>query len=201
MFIYGFYLLSITPLQLFFDNIWELRPSLMSGAFIKYYLRPLNSMFYFMSETMDIKGFMQLALGLAALAYGAARLGITWNLTRVVFMGVALFSASLVAISIMVIAGCTGFWVLDSSLAILTFTMKIRDFAPFPTSIFEGFFRFFFTYVIPIAFIAFYPAQLFLKPGTTPILAYLSPSTGIGFFLLAYWIWSKGVDTYAGTGS
>jgi ABC-2 type transport system permease protein len=86
-------------------------------------------------------------------------------------------------------------------LPVLNLAIKIRDFAPFPTTVFTGFFRVLFTYLIPIGFVAFYPAQLFLKPGTAPLLAYASPLIGIGFFLLAYYIWSKGVDSYAGTGS
>ena len=39
-------------------------------------------------------------------------------------------------------------------------------------------FRSVFTYVIPIGFVVFYPSQLYL-----------------------YWIWTKGVNSYTGTGS
>jgi ABC-2 type transport system permease protein len=101
----------------------------------------------------------------------------------------------------MVIAGSTGFWLLDSSLPILNFTLKIRDYAPFPTSIFDGSFRFIFTFLVPIGFVAFYPAQVFLRPDSAPLLAYASPVVGLAFFLIAYYIWEKGVQTYAGTGS
>jgi hypothetical protein len=62
LFIYGFFSLAIAPLQIFFDNIWFLRYKVQDGSFIKYYFRPLNMMFYFMSETVDLKGFTQLCL-------------------------------------------------------------------------------------------------------------------------------------------
>jgi ABC-2 type transport system permease protein len=201
LFIYAFYLLSITPLQLVFDHIWFLRYDIIDGSFIKYYLKPINMMFYYMSERIDIKGFTQLALGLAALAYASVRLGLDWTPARALLLGMALFSSSLVAISIMVMAASTAFWLSTGSFPILSLALKIRDFAPYPTSIFEGIFRFLFTYLIPIGFVAFYPAQLFLKPGGAPLLAYVSPVIGIGFFLLAYLVWKKGVDSYAGTGS
>jgi len=201
LFFYGFYLLSISPLQLFFDNIWGLRQSIVSGDFIKYYLRPMNIMFYFMSERVDIKGFSQLALGIGTLIYASIHLEIQWNLVRIALFGVALLGASLVAISIMVIAGSTGFWIMHGSLPVLNFTLKIRDFAPYPTTIFDGLFRIIFTYVIPIGFIAFYPSQLLLDPGSAPLLAILSPVIGIGIFFIAYRIWCRGVNTYTGTGS
>jgi ABC-2 type transport system permease protein len=67
--------------------------------------------------------------------------------------------------------------------------------------VFTGIFQVLFTFLIPIGLVAFYPAQLFLRPGSVPLMAYLSPLMGVGFFLLAYFIWSKGVDSYAGTGT
>jgi ABC-2 type transport system permease protein len=201
LFIYAFFLLSITPVQFFVDNIWFLRYDIISGAFVKYYLKPINILFYYMSERVDVKGFSQLGLGVATLIYASFRLHMDWSPLRILLLGVAWFSASLTAMSILIIAGSTGFWLLGGSLPVLNLAIKIRDFSPYPTTVFTGVFRVLFTFLIPIGFVAFYPSQLFLRPGSAPLLAYLSPFVGIGFFLLAYFIWSKGVDAYAGTGS
>jgi ABC-2 type transport system permease protein len=65
----------------------------------------------------------------------------------------------------------------------------------------SGAFRFAFTYIIPIGFVAFYPSQLFLRPEEVSSLVYFSPIVGIGLFALTYWIWTKGVNSYTGTGS
>jgi len=65
----------------------------------------------------------------------------------------------------------------------------------------SGAFRFAFTYIIPIGFVAFYPSQLFLRPEDVSSLVYFSPVIGIGLFALTYWIWTKGVSSYTGTGS
>ncbi len=201
VFIYAFYLLSITPLQLFFDHIWFLRYDLTDGSFLKYYLKPMNMMFYYMSERVDIKGFAQVGLGVAALIYASVRLGIDWNVGSLLLLAAGLFSSSLVAISILVMAASTAFWLVQGSFPILSLALKIRDFAPYPTTVFDGIFRFLFTYLVPIGFVAFYPAQLFLKPGGAPLLAWFSPLVGTGFFMLAYLVWKKGVDSWAGTGS
>jgi ABC-type uncharacterized transport system permease subunit len=45
------------------------------------------------------------------------------------------------------------------------------------------------------------PAQLFLRPEDVSPLVYISPLVGISFFALAYIIWTKGVNSYTGTGS
>ncbi|MBN1310220.1 MAG: ABC-2 family transporter protein [Anaerolineae bacterium] len=200
LFIYGFYLLAVSPAQIFFDHIWQLRYHLMEGTFIKYYFRPLNMMFYYMSEMVDIKGFAQVVLGGAVIAYASTQLGLTWTAGRIGLMILTLFSASLVVIAILVIASCAAFWTLQSY-SILALAFRLREFAQYPTTIFDGFFRFLFTYIIPIGFIAFYPSQLMLRPQEASWLIYISPVVGIALFALAYLVWSVGVNSYSGTGS
>ena len=63
VFIYAFYMMAISPMQILFDHIWQLRFQIQDGSFVKYYFRPLNMMFYYMSEMFDIKGIVQLVGG------------------------------------------------------------------------------------------------------------------------------------------
>ena len=65
----------------------------------------------------------------------------------------------------------------------------------------SGAFCFAFTYVILIGFVAFYPSQLFLHPEDVSSLVYFPPIIGIALFALTSWIWTKGVNSYTGTGS
>ena len=153
-----------------------------------------------MSEMFDLKGITQLCVGVALLSYASTQLIIAWTPLRILLLIVTLFSAALVQISIIVAASCAAFWVLDSY-PVLGLAWKLREFSPYPMSIFDGAFRFAFTYVLPIGFVAFYPSQLFLRPEEVSRLIYFSPLVGIGLFALTYWIWTKGVNSYTGTGS
>ena len=49
--------------------------------------------------------------------------------------------------------------------------------------------------------VAFYPSQLFLRPEAVPPFIYFSPIIGIGLSAITYWIWTKGVNSYTGTGA
>ncbi len=200
VFIYGFYMIAISPMQILFDHIWQIRFHVQQGTFLKYYFRPLNMMFYYMSEMFDIKGLTQLAAGIVILIYSSIQLDLRWTLPRVALLLVTLFSASLVQIAITVLAGCAAFWVLDAY-PVLGLAWKLREFAPYPMNIFDGAFRFTFTFIIPLGFVAFYPSQLFLQPQAVSSLVYFSPLVGIGLFALTYWVWTKGVNSYTGTGS
>jgi ABC-2 type transport system permease protein len=200
VFIYAFYMIAISPMQILFDHIWQIRFHVMQGTFLKYYFRPLNMMFYYMSEMFDIKGLTQLALGIGLLIYASAQLGLEWSLEKLLLLIIALFSAALVQISIVVMAGCAAFWVVDSY-PVLGLAWRLREFAPYPMSIFDSAFRFTFTYLIPIGFVAFYPSQFFLRPSEISPLVYFSPVVGISLFALTYWVWTRGVNSYSGTGS
>jgi ABC-2 type transport system permease protein len=78
---------------------------------------------------------------------------------------------------------------------------RLREYSPYPMSIFDGFFKVLFTYIIPIGFVAFYPSQIFLQPDSVSPAVYFSPLVGIVFFIIASWVWTKGVNSYSGTGS
>jgi ABC-2 type transport system permease protein len=200
VFIYAFYMIAISPMQILFDNAWQIRFHVQQGSFLKYYFRPLNMMFYYMSEMFDLKGLTQLIVGVALLIYASIQLNLDWTPIRLLLLLMTLFSAALVQISIIVAASCAAFWVLDSY-PVLGLAWKLREFSPYPMTIFDGAFRIAFTYIIPIGFVAFYPSQLFLRPEQVSPLIYFSPIVGIGLFALTYWIWIKGVNSYTGTGS
>lgn len=200
IFLYSFSLLAATPLQIMFDNIWGLRHYLIDGSFIKYYFRPLNTMFYFMSEMLDIKGFGQVLMGIAGIVYASIQLGIVWTVGKFALLILLFFSSSLILISLMVLAGSTGFWV-QNSFAVLEFFFKVKDFSRYPTTIFTGIFHVIFTWILPIGFVAFYPLQAIIRPQEMGHLYLLTPLVGVAMFALTLFVWERGVRVYSGTGS
>lgn len=200
LFLYGFSLISLTPMQCFFDNNWNLRNYVYSGDFIKYCFRPVNIFFYYISEVFDIKGIGQLFIGAATLSYAWLKLDLDFSVWIFIKLVIGLFSASLFMISIMNIAAATCFWIINSGF-IMIMAFKFTEYARYPVSIYQSVFRFFFTFVIPIAFVAYYPSLTFLRPQEIPVLTQIAPLFGICFFIISYKIWMKGATTYSGTGS
>ncbi|WP_010248059.1 ABC transporter permease [Acetivibrio cellulolyticus] len=200
IFIYGYSQLAYIIGHLFFIHIWNLGFHLREGNFIKYYFKPLNSMFYYMADEFDIKGLSQLIMGIVILAYSSAHLGLNWTVLKILLLILTLLGASLIMVSILVIAGSTAFWATDAS-GLLGFTLRLHSFAKYPVSIFNKFFKFMFTFIIPIGFIAYYPSQIFLRPLEHNSLIFISPFIGIILFIIAYMVWNKGINRYSGTGS
>lgn len=200
LFLYGFSLISLTPVQCLFDNNWNLRYQVMSGDFIKYCFRPINLFFYFQSEVFDIKGLGQLAFGIGTLVYAWTKIGLAFTPLILLKLIVFLITASLIMVAMQNAAAAACFWI-ENSFYILDLATRLKDYARYPITIFSPVFRFIFTFLLPIAFIAYYPSLVILRPDEIPILSWLSPLIGIVFFWASYKIWMRGAMQYSGTGS
>ncbi len=200
LFLYGFSLVSLTPVQCFFDNNWSLRMYVYSGDFIKYCFRPINLFFYYQSEVFDVKGLGQFAFGIGTIIYSWSKIGLPLTFLMVIKMIIFLITASLIMIAVMNAAAATCFWI-TNSFYVMDLALKFKDYARYPITIFSPVFRFVFTFIMPIAFIAYYPSLVILRPDEIPLLSWLSPLFGCVFFWLSYKFWMYGALKYSGTGS
>lgn len=200
LFLYGFSLIALTPVQCFFDNNWNLRGMVYTGDFIKYCFKPINIFFYFISEVFDIKGLGQLAFGIATLVYAWAQLGINFSFLVCIKLLIGLIAASLFMIAIMNFAAAFCFYMVNAGFVMVIFN-KFKDYARYPITVFSGVFRIIFTFIIPIAFMAYYPSLEFIAGKKPVFLTYFSPIYGIIFFYLSYKFWMYGARKYSGTGS
>ena len=200
LFLYGFSLIAITPTQCLLDNNWSLRQYVYSGDFIKYCFRPINLFFYYESEIFDVKGLGQLCFGIGTLAYSWHKLALPVTCLMIAKVIIFLITASLFMAAMQNAAAATCFWI-QNSFYILDLSLKLKDYAKYPISIFNPVFRFIFTFILPVAFIAYYPSLVLLRPNEAGVLSWLSPLIGILFFYLSYKLWMKGASKYDGSGS
>ena len=201
LFLYGFSMLAMTPVQCFFDNNWNLNRALYTGDFIKYCFRPVNLFFYFMSEVFDIKGLGQFAFGVGTVIYSWHKLALPLTVGNVAGLVIGVLSASLFMIALMNFAAATGFWLIGGTTSVMIFMFKFKDYARYPVTIFNRVFRFVFTFIIPIGFMAYYPSLYLIRPDNMSVLTWLTPVLGVLFFYLSYRVWMRGAKQYAGTGS
>lgn len=200
LFLYGFSLIAVTTTQCMLDNNWSLRIYVREGDFIKYYFRPINLFFYYQSEIFDVKGLGQLAVGIGTLVYAWHKIAIPCTAIAIVKLVIYLLAASLFMAALQNAASATCFWI-ENSFFILDLANRLKDYAKYPVTIFNPVFRFIFTFIFPIAFVAYYPSLVILKPDSVPMLSWISPILGVVFFYLSYRFWLLGASRYNGTGS
>ncbi len=200
LFIYAFSLIAAAPMQLLFDNLWQVWVHCEEGDFIKYCFKPINLFFYYIAETFDVKGIGTFIMGVAMFVYSWIKLGIEFSIAKLGLLLLSLLGASLVLVGIMTFAAASAF-ITVYGCPILVFFNQFREYSRYPITIFSKVFRFIFTFIFPLGFMAFYPVMFFLRPDTTILLSILSPVVGIIVFYIGYKTWMRGALKYAGTGS
>ena len=78
---------------------------------------------------------------------------------------------------------------------------NVIRFSRYPLTIFSTPIRLLLTFILPFAWVAFYPATWFLGTSEFRQYALFTPLVGIVIVGLAYTIWRRGVRRYASTGS
>lgn len=72
------------------------------------------------------------------------------------------------------------------------------DYFKYPAMFYLPVFRFVFTFIISITFMAYCQNVVIIRPDSVPLLSYISPLIACIFFFISYKIWMYGAREYQG---
>ncbi len=205
VFLYGSSAVSFSLAELFvgtFDNFeqWVVR-----GDFDRVLLRPLPVIFQMLTGAFPLRRFGRLAQGTIALGVAFVLLKPVWNVGHWLFWGVMLAGGALFFMAIFVLGATLSFWSPQMHEVANIFTYGGQFMTSYPMHIYEAWLRSIFTFVIPLAFVNYYPALFLLgKPdpfGLPGWVSFLAPLIAVAAFRGAIAIWRVGVRHYQSTGS
>ena len=189
----------------FFRAMMDMEVMVRQGNFDTVLVRPMNTLLYTILGKPTELYFAHWTLGAIVFTICFTNLDIQWTFLKVVFLIITIMGAALIQAAMRLIAGTLSFWIVRTQSIESTLVHSFRNFTNYPISIYGKFIQVLVTFVIPWAFVNFYPAQFFLdRQGETlfhPILQYATPVVGIVLFVLAYKFWTIGVNRYESTGS
>lgn len=207
LFLYALLLIPRGTVELIANGQWRLRDLVHQGEFDRVLLRPVSPVLQVLSYSSAIHGAGTMLLGAAVLAIASSKLGIVWTVGSVVLLLGALAGSIVLIASITLATNCIAFWVPAASGAFPAFVGNLTELAKFPATIYGALVQTFLTFVLPFAFISYYPALALLgRPVDTAAtfpqwFAYLSPLAGPVVALVAGLVWRRGVARYQGTGT
>ena len=201
LFIYGF---SLWPLGLFnivSINLYRFSEKyIVEGNLDRVLLRPINPLAQVLFESFNVSGLNELILGAGIMIYAGGRLDLAFGAPDV--LALLLLSAAGALIYLGVFLGLTSvsFW-FEDRMGLAPPVYNVIRFARYPITIFNPLIRVFLTFVLPFAWVAFYPAAWFVGTDEFRRYSILTPLVGVLIFGLAYAVWKRGVRQYASTGS
>lgn len=175
------------------------------GTFDRVLTRPLGAFFQVLASEFPLWKFGKMTAGLAFLYVAQRALGVSWPPEHVAVLAVAIICGAGIFFSIFVVGAAACFWTVQTNEIINIFTNGGVMMATYPLDIFDDWLRRVVTFVVPLAFINYYPALFLLgRPdplGLPPWTSFLSPIAAVLLGAAAAVIWSLGVRHYQSTGS
>ncbi|NLG49564.1 MAG: ABC transporter permease [Chloroflexi bacterium] len=176
-----------------------------SGEFDRVLLRPRSTALQVAGQELQLMRVGRLFQGLLVLVWSAAALSIPWTISRIALLLAAILGGACLFTGLFILQATLCFWTVDSIEIVNTVTYGGVETARFPIIIYRDWFRRFFTFIVPMACITYFPALAILgRPdplGTPHWLQSLAPLVGLVFLLVALRVWQVGVRHYRSTGS
>jgi ABC-2 type transport system permease protein len=186
----------------FFSGLspWRLDEEIRQGTLDQVLLKPVGTMKYLIISYIDKDDFGRIITALVMLVVGASLSGIVWGIDNTLMLLVFIASGLVIDFSIMTIFSSLSFWTTKAR-SLAGIIWHLMNFANYPLEIYNPVIIFLLTFIIPLGFISYYPAETFLGKGLYVQVAYLSPVVALIFLTIAYSIWRYSLRHYASTGT
>lgn len=176
-----------------------------TGDFDRYLLRPRSLFIQVIGSEFQLLRSGRFLQGFIVLIYSLVRLNVILDFFKIMFLLCSILGGALIFSSIFVIQATLSFWSVQSLEIVNSFTYGGVELASYPLSIYPKIFREIFIFVIPLAFVNYFPGIVLLAResivGFPKYVSYISPLIGSIFFFISYEIWKIGVRYYKSTGS
>ena len=201
LFIYAFSLLPLGLFNLVSVNLYRFSDQyIIQGKFDRVLLRPVGTLAQVIFESFNISGLNEIILGIVVMYYAGMKLELDFGVQEILTMAIMVPSASLVYMGVFLAITSVSFWHEDR-MGLAPPVYNIIRFSRYPITIYSLPIRIFLTFVLPFAWVAFFPATWFLGSEEFSRLALLTPLVGLVVFGGSLLIWRRGVHNYASTGS
>lgn len=201
LFIYGYSMMSMALFSCVAINLYGFGDRyIIQGQFDRILLRPLNTLGQVLFESFNLEALGSFCVGLATLAYAAIRLALDFTVLDVLWLLVSSFSGAVILCSVFVVLASVSFH-FEDRMGIAPPFYNLIAFGRYPLPIFNRLIQFILSWIVPFAFVAFYPATHFFKRQGYEFFCYFTPLMAVICLCFAWLAWQFGVSRYESTGS
>jgi ABC-2 type transport system permease protein len=152
---------------LFLTNCTQLSELIRTGRLDFMLLLPVNTRFLVSLRQVDLGGFINAGTGLAVIWYAAHRLHAVPSAAQVFGFLLLCAAGIMIHYSLIFILASVAFWTVRAQ-GIIWGYYSLFNVSRLPDAAFQGFFRAFFTFAIPMLLVANVPAKLLLNRISSP---------------------------------
>ncbi len=175
------------------------------GDFDRVLTRPRAAFIQILGSELALRRVGRLAQGLVVLIGAIAILDIDWSGAHFALLLLTILGGTCMFLALFVIQGTLSFWTIESLETVNAFSYGGMTAGQYPITIYADWFRRFFTFIVPLACVIYFPLTLVLGRedvlGVPAPLRAAAPLAGVAFLFIAMMLWQLGVRHYKSTGS
>jgi ABC-2 type transport system permease protein len=202
--LYAFSCISFALTDLVIGHLDQFPQKVRDGNFDILLVRPRGTLFQVIASDFQLRRLGKAIQGVAVLVYALGALELHWTVGRVAMLVVMVPAAVVIFASIWVVGSCLAFWTTDGGEFTNAFTYGGSFLAQYPVDILSSWLRRFLAFVVPLAFVSYFPALYVLgKPdplGLPRLLQFASPAVALVAAGVAGIAWRYAVRHYRSAG-
>jgi len=203
-FLYALSSITFAVTDMAIGQLDQLPQKIRDGNFDILLIRPRGTLFQVIASDFAIRRLARVLQGVIVLVYALASLDIDWNASRAVVFALSIPSAIVIFTTVWIVFICLVFWTVDGGEFANAFTYGGNFLTQYPIDVFNAWMRRFLAYLVPLAFIAYFPALYVLGKddplGLPHLLQFASPVVAVVTTLLAGASWRTAVRHYRSAG-
>ena len=176
-----------------------------TGNFDRLLMRPRSVVLQLLGHELALRRVGRLIQGIGVFVFGAWHLDLDWGLANCLLLTFTLLGGIALFVGLMVFQATLSIWTVESLEVMNTMTYGGVQTAQYPLDIYEGWFRKFFTVIVPLACVSYFPVIALMGKtdplGSSYVFQVLAPSMGFLFLALALFFFHFGIGKYTSTGS
>jgi viologen exporter family transport system permease protein len=204
-FLYGVSGCCLGAADLLVGNVERLGRRIRDGSLDALLIRPVPTLVQVCADDFQLRRVGRLVQAGLVLWLGVTGASISWSPVKVCLLAVTLFSGTAIFCSVFIVFACFQFVTQDAAEVANAFTYGGNTLTQYPLTIFPNQIIKAVTFIIPVAFVNWYPCLYILgqpDPLDLPTWTqFAAPLVAILLALLTGWIWQRGIHGYRSTGS
>jgi ABC-2 type transport system permease protein len=203
-FLYAMSSISFALTDLLIGHLDQFPQKIRDGTFDILLVRPRGTLFQVVCSDFQLRRLGKAVQGLAVLGYAIAGLHIPWDPGRVAVLVLMVPAAIVIFSAVWTVGGCIAFWTVDGGEFTNAFTYGGNFLAQYPVDILSSWLRRFLAYVVPLAFVCYFPALYILDKrdplGLPRVVQFASPAVAAAAAVVAGCVWRGAVRHYRSAG-
>ncbi len=186
--------------ETFFRGIDKFELLIIDGSLDRFLVRPRGILYQVLCSKIHAIKVFRILQSVIVMAIALIKLDVIWNIEKVIVLILMILASILIFFGLFVLTASYCFITVQGLEVKNVFTDGGKNLAQYPISIYRKGFAFIFTFIIPYAFINYYPLLFFLDR-TNNILYMFSPLLVFVFLIPCLLSFKIGLKHYNSTGS